>query len=134
MLLRIAILLSLLLPGVAVRAVNPAMPVIPTTVFNVTNYGAVGDGMTDNTAAIQNGINAASAAGGGIVEVPAGTFLSGPITLTNNIDLRVDTNGLLQMQPLYTYPGGTTNAQTFIYCNNVHDLAISGRGVIDGQG
>src|ERR1700722_10822656 len=76
--------------AVVVHAANPAMPVIPTTVFNITNYGGVGDGVKDNTTNIQNTINAANAAGGGIVEIPAGTFLSGPITLTNNIDLQVD--------------------------------------------
>jgi polygalacturonase len=114
------------------QSVNPALPVIPAAVFNVTTYGAVGDGVTDNTLAIQNTINACNAAGGGTVEIPVGTFLSGPFTLTNSMNLQVD--GLLQMQPLYTYPGGVTNAQTFIYCDNVHDLAISGRGTIDGQG
>jgi polygalacturonase len=41
---------------------------------------------------------------------------------------------MLQMLPLGTYPNGTTNAQTFIGCNKVHDLEISGRGTIDGQG
>jgi hypothetical protein len=115
-----------------VGAVNPALPVIPSTVFNVTAYGAVGDGVTDNTVAIQNAINACSTAGGGIIEIPAGSFLSGPITLFSSMDLHVD--GMLQMLPLYTYPGGTTNAQTFINCNGVHDLAVSGFGVIDGQG
>ncbi len=131
----VIVIFFLLLPLILeAQSVNPALPVIPAAVFNVTNYGAVGDGMTDNTIAIQNTINACHAAGGGTVEIPAGTFLSGPITLTNNINLQVDTNGLLQMLPLYTYPGGTTNAQTFIYCNNVHDLAISGWEVIDGQG
>jgi polygalacturonase len=116
------------------RAANPAMPTIPTTIFNVTNYGAIGNGMKDNTTNIQNAINAANAAGGGIVEIPAGTFLSGPITLFSSINLRVDTNAMLQMLPLGIYPGGTTNAQTFIGCNQVHDLEISGWGRIDGQG
>src|SRR5580698_11425377 len=87
------------------QSVNPAMPVIPTAVFNVTGFGAVGDGVTDNTIAIQNTINACNAAGGGTVEIPAGTFLSGPITLTNSMNLQVDAGGLLQMLPLYTYPG-----------------------------
>jgi polygalacturonase len=41
---------------------------------------------------------------------------------------------MLQMLPLGTYPGGTTNAQTFITCNGAHDLEISGWGRIDGQG
>ena len=48
-------------------AQNPALPVIPTNTFNVTRYGAVGDGKTLNTAAIQKTIDAASAAGGGVV-------------------------------------------------------------------
>jgi hypothetical protein len=117
-----------------VRAANPAMPTIPATIFNVTNYGAIGNGLKDNTTNIQNTINAANAAGGGIVEIPAGTFLSGPITLTNSINLQVDTNAMLQMLPLGTYPGGTTSAQTFIYCINVQDVEISGWGKIDGQG
>jgi len=117
-----------------VHATNPAMPTIPATIFNVTNYGAIGDGAKDNTTNIQNTINAASAAGGGIVEIPAGTFLSGPITLLSSINLQVDTNAMLQMLPLGTYPGGATNAQTFIGCDQVHDLEISGWGRIDGQG
>ena len=110
---------------VQAQAVNPALPAIPANHFNVTNYGAIGNGLKDNTANIQNAINAASAAGG-IVEIPAGTFLSGPITLTNSINLQVDTNAMLQMLPLGTYPGGTTSAQTFIFCTNVQDVAISG--------
>jgi polygalacturonase len=117
-----------------VHAANPAMPAIPATIFNVTNYGAIGNGLKDNTTNIQNTIDAANAAGGGIVEIPAGTFLSGPITLDSCINLRVDANAMLQMLPLGIYPGGATNAQTFIGCNQVHDLEISGRGTIDGQG
>ncbi|MGA9777892.1 MAG: glycoside hydrolase family 28 protein [Limisphaerales bacterium] len=117
-----------------VRAANPALPSIPTNIFNVTNYGAIGDGAKDSTTNIQNTINAAYAAGGGIVEIPAGTFLSGPITLLSGINLRVDTNGMLQMLPLGIYPGGTTEAPTFISCNDVHDMEISGWGRIDGQG
>ena len=123
----------LILAGL-VHAANPAMPTIPATIFNVTNYGAVGNGLKDNTTNIQNAINAANAAGGGIVEIPAGTFLSGPITLLSSINLHVDANAMLQMLPLGIYPGGATNAQTFIGCNQVHDLEISGWGRIDGQG
>jgi hypothetical protein len=118
----------------SVHAANPALPSIPTNIFNVTNYGAIGDGVQDDTTNIQNTINAANAAGGGIVEIPAGTFLSGPLTLLSSINLQVDTNAMLQMLPLGTYPGGTTSAQTFIGCNGVHDVEISGWGRIDGQG
>lgn len=115
-------------------AANPAMPVIPAAVFNVTNYGAVGNGSADNTASLQAAINAANAAGGGVVEIPAGTFWSGPITLLSGINLRLDAGAMLQALPLYTYPGGVTNAQTFIGCNGAQDLEISGTGTIDGQG
>lgn len=131
---RFAFIVALSLVAVADRAANPAMPNIPATVFNVTNYGAVGDGVKDNTTNIQNTINAANAAGGGVVQIPAGTFLSGPLTLLSSIHLQIDADGMLQMLPLGTYPGGRTNAQTFITCNDVHDLEISGPGKVDGQG
>ncbi len=116
-----------------VRAVNPAMPTIPTNVFLVTDYGAIGDGTKDNTASIQKTIDTAKAAGGGIVEIPAGTYLSGPITLFSRMNLRVDANGTLRMLPLGTYPGGT-NAPTFITTDQAEDVELSGRGTIDGQG
>lgn len=113
------------------RAVNPALPVIPTNVFNVTDYGALGNGSKDNTTNIQNAITAASSAGGGIVEIPAGTFLCGPLTLPSSIDLQVDSNALLQMLPYGAWPGASNQ---FIYTKNTHDIAISGGGTIDGQG
>ncbi len=116
------------------QAVSPALPVIPSTVFKVTHYGALGDGTRDNTTNIQAAINAASAAGGGIVEFPAGRYLSGPIQLLSRINLRLDTNAVLMMLPLGRYPGGYTNAQTFISADGATDVEISGRGTINGQG
>ncbi|HSV15757.1 MAG TPA: glycosyl hydrolase family 28-related protein, partial [Tepidisphaeraceae bacterium] len=80
------------------------LPNIPNRTFNITNYGAVADGVTDNTAAIQSAINAAVAAGGGKVEVPAAAkpFESGPLTLKNYINLQVDAGATLQMLPYGT--------------------------------
>lgn len=112
--------------------VAPALPEIPGRIFSVANYGAMGDGVATNTGAIQAAINAASAAGGGIVEVPAGIFLSGPLHLASRINLRV--NGTLRMLPLGQYPGGTTAPANFIGGASLHDLVISGPGTIDGQG
>jgi len=114
------------------HAANPAMPIIPTNVFKVTAYGARGDGVTDNTSGLQAALDAAAKADGGMVELPAGIYLSGPITLHSCINLRLDDGAVLKMLPYGSYPGGTTNAPTFIGCNQVHDLEIS--GVIDGQG
>src|SRR5882724_8771288 len=56
------------------------LPGIPSGTYNITSYGA-STGSADNAIAIQNTINAASAAGGGTVQVPSGTFLSGPVTM-----------------------------------------------------
>ena len=109
------------------------LPTIPPGTFNIANYGAVGDGVFTNTTAIQNAVKAAGAAGGGTVVVPAGTFLSGPFTLTNNLNLRIDTNASLKMLPYGSYPGGASPTD-FISASKLHDIEISGFGAIDGQG
>lgn len=117
----------------AVCGAAPPLPVIPANNFNVTNYGAKGDGLTDNTAAISNAISAAVAAKGGTVEFPAAaaSYLSGPITLYGNINLQVDANATLQMLPYGTYPASSCQ---FIYCDKVQNVEICGGGTIDGQG
>jgi polygalacturonase len=123
-----------ILTGACVASAAPALPVIPDSVFNVTNYSAVGDGATVNTTAIQAAIDAASAKGGGIVEVPAGIFMSGPIRLASGINLRVEHGAVLRMLPLDKYPGGTIDPADFVSGAKLHDVAISGSGMIDGQG
>jgi polygalacturonase len=132
--LRLTFVLIWLATVTGVHAVNPAMPTIPTNIFVVTDYGAVGDGIKDNMTNIQNAIDAAKAAGGGMVEIPAGTFLSGPLTLFSRMNLCVDGGGTLRMLPLGTYPGGYTNATTFITADQAEDVELSGWGTIDGQG
>jgi polygalacturonase len=112
----------------------PLLPNIPTNQYKVTDYGAVGDGVTNNAAAIQSTINAAAAAGGGTVLIPAvgtlSTYLSGPITLSNNMNLEIDSGAMLQMLAYSNWPGTTT----FINGTLLHDVEISGLGTIDGQG
>ncbi len=128
------ILVVLSFGGRVFASVNPAMPRIPQQTFCVTNYGAVGDGVATNSEAIQSTIDAASSAGGGVVEIPAGIFLCGPIQLASKINLHLDAGALLRMLPLDKYPGGTVNPQTFISGDQLHDVAITGTGAIDGQG
>jgi len=142
--MRLGVAFIMALPGIAgwlqAQPVNPTLPTIPGNNFNVTNYGAVGNGVKDNTTNIQNAITAAVNAGGGTVEFPAaaGAYLSGAITLFSSIRLQVDTGATLQMLPYGTFQTAVTNSDgnvyAFIFCKNVHDLEISGGGTIDGQG
>ena len=115
-------------------AVNPALPVIPANIFNITNYAAIGDGVMTNTTAIQSAINAASEAGGGVVQVPAGTYLCGPIQLASKVNLYLEAGALLRMLPLGQYPLGKVSTESFIGGDKLHDVAITGAGAIDGQG
>ncbi|MGH8024357.1 MAG: glycoside hydrolase family 28 protein [Limisphaerales bacterium] len=112
----------------------PPLPVIPSKTFNVMNYGARGDGIATNTVAIQAAIDASASAGGGTVEVPNGTFLCGPVHLASGVNLHLDAGADLVMLPLDKYPGGTVDPSNFISGSRLHDVAISGSGMINGQG
>ena len=123
------------------HAIAPWTLVINTNnVINVLDFGAVGDGVTTNTTAIQNAINAAAAgpttngAPGGTVKIPSGIFMCGPLTLKSSVNLQLDAGALLRMLPLGQYPGGTVNPANFISGSSLHDIEISGTGAIDGQG
>lgn len=118
-----------------VAAQDIPLPTIPTTVFNITNYGAVGDGKTLNTVAIQKAIDACAAAGGGTVLVPAGKFIFGPIILTSSLNLHLDKGAMLLISDdLKNYPIKSKRYQDCITAAKAHDIEISGNGVIDGQG
>lgn len=112
----------------------PALPQITPRLFSISDFGAASSDTEDNTQAIQKTIDAAAAAGGGIVEIPAGEYLSGPFRLASGIELRIDAGATLKMLPMDRYPGGTTNPQSFISGQELHDVVISGKGTIDGQG
>lgn len=116
------------------QSAAPALPVIPSGIYNVTNFGAIGDGVMTNTMAIQAAIDAANEKGGGTVEIPAGIFLSGPIRFADQINLHLDKGAILRMLPWEKYPGGTTDPLNFISGAGLHDVEISGSGMIDGQG
>ena len=63
--------------------------------FPVTEFGAIADGTTLNTAAIQKAIDTAAQAGGGVVELPRGTFKSGAIFLKNGVELHLAEGAVL---------------------------------------
>jgi hypothetical protein len=111
---------------------------------DVRDYGAVANDQGKDTDAIAKAIEAATAAGGGTIYFPAGQFLSGPIHLKSNITLHLDAGAvLLFSQDFNDYLPmvksrweGTevTNFSPCIYAYQAENIAIEGRGVIDGQG
>jgi len=117
----------------------PALPNInANNIVNITdtNFGAVSSTTLTNTDAIQKAINFASTnygSDGATVEIPAGTYLSGPLTLQSHVNLQIDTNATLKMLPFVTYTNLFTTAD-FILGNTISDVEISGSGTIDGQG
>src|ERR1039458_3639832 len=65
-------------------------------VFDVTAFGAKGDGKTQNREAINKAIDAAAAAGGGTVEFPAGTWVTGSIRLRSNVTLQLERGAVIE--------------------------------------
>jgi polygalacturonase len=144
MFLKSALLTLFLFVYLASNVASAAVPTLPNintnNIVNITNYGAIGDGVATNTTAIQTAINAASAGTntnglfGGVVKFPAGIYLSGPLSLKNNVNLQFDAGAILRMLPLFKYPGGTNATTDFITGSSLTNLAFTGTGAIDGQG
>ena len=112
-----------------------------TKIFNIEDYGAVGDGVATNTAAIQKTIDACHMAGGGTVWIPQGDFVSGTIQLKSNITLSFDYGAsLLGSQNQLDYPvknlrpAREGNSECFIYAEDANNIRLEGLGVIDGRG
>ena len=111
--------------------------------INICDYGAVSGGRVKNTAAINAAITELSGQGGGRVIVPRGIFLTGPIELKDNIDLHLmDGAVLLFSDDFNDYPLINTNFEGFftyrclspVYGRDLTNLAITGKGVVDGNG
>ncbi|MCC7474148.1 MAG: hypothetical protein IT425_02025, partial [Pirellulales bacterium] len=111
----------------------------------VTDVGAVSDGKTLNTKALQSAIDTCTAAGGGRVLVPAGQFLTGGLVLKDHVTLDLEAGAVLlgstrledyeQHTPkLRSYTDVNYVDRSLIYAENARNIAITGRGVIDGQG
>ncbi|MDO6430956.1 glycosyl hydrolase family 28 protein [Flavitalea sp. BT771] len=101
--------------------------------FNVLSYGARADGRTMNTRAIQKAIDAASDHGGGMVLVPAGRWVTGVLRLRSNVDLRLAENAVL-LGSARRMDYGPGSASALIVADSQQNIAITGRGTIDGQG
>ncbi len=119
------------------------LPAIPAKDYKITDFGGVGDGVTDNPAAFATAMEKINAAGGGRLIVPAGAWLTGPIVFKSRIDLHLQDGAMLYFTPDKTkYPRVKTiyegkeqyRCTPPIYAKDVTDIAITGRGTIDGNG
>ena len=107
----------------------------PTSNYNVKTYGATGNGSSDDTAAIQNAINAASAAGGGLVEVPAGTYMINCAYQSGEIGLLMQSNVTLQLDSGATLKtkSGAPGTSYMVMFNGGSNMNLVGPGVLDGN-
>ena len=145
-------------PGPALQAavdvsgaanVNPARPTIPSRLFKFSDFGAVGDDATDNTAAFQRAIAAVNQAGGGKLVIGQGIYRTLPFKLCSNLDFHLDDGAVIKAPLTFTAAGlpepETLHSQEevrqkvktpppLITAENVHDLALTGPGTIDGSG
>ena len=123
---------------------NLQEPKFPDKVYNVIDFGAIGDGKTKNTKAINDAINKCSAEGGGQVLVINGDFLTGAIHMKSNVDLHIEGNAILRFStdPKDYLPLVRTrwegddcyNYSPLIYADGQTNFAVTGKGILNGQG
>jgi hypothetical protein len=116
-------------------------------VHNVRDYGARGDGRVKDTASVQAAIDAAEKEGGGVVFVPAGSYLCGTVHLKNNIRIELAPGATILASPdrgdfdayeKLTYQTGSDEETTYLYYSllrgeDIHDVSIVGAGSVDGN-
>lgn len=120
-----------------------ACPTFPEYIVNIRDFGAVSDGNTLCTEAINNAIAHVNAQGGGTVVIPAGLWYTGPIELLSNVQLHTEYGALI----LFTseldaykiietsFEGlDTRRCQSPLYAHKAHNIAITGHGTFDGCG
>jgi polygalacturonase len=118
-------------------------PTFPKKDYNITRYGAVGDGKSNCTEAFKKAIADCHNNGGGRVVVPAGSFLTGPIHLKSNVNLHVVKGAkiIFSTKPedylplVFTRWEGIElmNYSPLIYAYEQKNIAITGEGIFDGQ-
>jgi len=139
---------SVLAIGISSISQQGKLPVVVSPKFkkdtvDITKFGAIPDGHTLNSKSIKAAIDAISKKGGGVVMIPAGLWLTGPVVLKSNINLHLATGAtLLFTRDFNEYPLVEANweglpqmrNQSPISATNASNIAITGKGIIDGNG
>ena len=100
----------------------------------ITNFGAIADGKTNNAVAIQKLIDKVSTSGGGRVIIPPGNFMTSTLFLKSNVELHLSLGArLLGPTNRFDYPK-MEGRPGIIMAKNQHHIAVTGSGIIDGQG
>ena len=109
--------------------------------FNVMDFGARGNGISDDAIAIQKAVDACTNAGGGDVVFSANhTFLSGPVQLKSNVNIVLETNSVWKANPdesiyhLSAFGKNEGEGMMWIWAKDVENLSFSGHGTIHGNG
>lgn len=120
------------------------IPDIPNKIYNIVDYGAESGGTKDCSQAIREAIHEASNQGGGIVVIPEGEWLTGPIHLESNINLFLDEGAKVLFSQVFTdylpavlwrHEGIEVYSYSpFIYANEKSNIAITGKGIFEGRG
>lgn len=113
-------------------------------VFDITNFGAVGNGTTLNTQAIQAAVDSCSNSGGGIVKIPVGNFLTATVFLKSNVTIQIDSGATITGSSVIAdYPDVIPLTRSFtdsspqksvFYAEGQHNIAITGKGTFQGNG
>lgn len=124
------------------------LPIVKTTAFrkdtfNIKKFGAVSDGIKLNTASINNTIDACNKNGGGVVLVPKGLWLTGPVEMKSNVNLHLQQGAMLLFttdKSQYSLVEGSYEGkpaarnQSPVWGTDLENIAITGKGIIDGNG
>lgn len=119
------------------------LPEFPDRDFLITDFGAINDGNSLNTMAINKAIEECSSSGGGKVIIPGGVWVTGPLQLKSNVNLHVEAGAIVLFSPdfdeypyILSYFEGRRDyrAMPLLYGDSLENIAITGKGIFDGSG
>jgi hypothetical protein len=127
---------------VSAQTSSPTAPKSALPLFNIRDFGALGDSTTLDTPAINAAIDACTSADGGLVYMPPGVYRSGTVVLKSNVTLYLEAGAILlgstQLADYSSNAGppirGDANSRHLLFARDAENLGLAGPGSINGQG